>query len=86
MVFTIKHMRKYSIEILGWYGAVVIVVSYFLVSFSLLTTTSFLYQFLNLTGALGIVFVSFNKRVYQPAVLNIIWAVIAFLAIVKLLV
>ena len=76
---------KNSIEIFGWYGAVAIVLAYALVSFSILEPTGLIYQLLNVTGALGIVVVSFHKRAYQPGVLNIIWAVIASIAILKIL-
>jgi hypothetical protein len=40
---------------------------------------------LNGTGALGIVLISFHKRAYQPGVLNIIWTLIALVAIAKIL-
>ncbi|MDQ7814593.1 MAG: hypothetical protein RDU25_02215 [Patescibacteria group bacterium] len=72
------------IEIFGWYGTIAIVSAYALVSFSLLEATSLWYQLLNMTGALGIVAVSFSKKNYQPGVLNIIWTVIALVAIAKL--
>jgi hypothetical protein len=77
-------MEKY-LELFGWYGTVAIVLAYALVSFSFLEASSLWYQLLNGTGALGIVAISFHKRTYQPGVLNIIWAAIAFIAIVRLL-
>ncbi len=77
---------KRFIEIFGWYGTIAIVLAYALVSFSVLSATSIGYQLLNATGALGIVAVSFYKKAYQPGVLNVIWTVIALMAIVKLLI
>ena len=77
-------MEKF-IELFGWYGAIAIVAAYALVSFSVLQPTDIIYQLLNGTGALGIVLVSFHKRSYQPGVLNIIWTIIAILAIIKIL-
>lgn len=73
------------IEVLGWYGTVAIVGAYALVSFSMLSADSLVYQMLNGTGAIGIVAVSMHKRAYQPAVLNAIWTCIAAIAIVNLL-
>lgn len=73
------------IEIFGWYGTVAIVLAYALVSFSILEPTNIWYQILNGTGALGIVVVSFYKKTYQPGVLNIIWTIIALVAIGKIL-
>lgn len=75
---------KTFIELFGWYGTVVIVLAYVLVSFSIITPTNIWYQVLNGTGALGIVLVSFHKKNYQPGVLNIIWTGIAVIAILKI--
>ncbi|MEK7623899.1 MAG: hypothetical protein AAB408_04520 [Patescibacteria group bacterium] len=69
----------------GWYGTVAILLAYALVSFHLISAESVWYQLLNFTGALGIVAVSWPKQAYQPAVLNIIWAVIALIALVRLI-
>ncbi|MDO8570826.1 MAG: hypothetical protein Q7R97_04550 [Candidatus Daviesbacteria bacterium] len=68
----------------GWYGTVAIVMAFALSSFSLIKPTDLIYQFLNLTGAVGIVLVSLSKKAYQPAVLNIIWTFIALIAIIKI--
>lgn len=76
---------KTLIEIIGWYGTVAIVLAYILVSFSILASDNISYQFLNFTGAVGIIIVSVVKRVYQPAVLNIIWAVIALVALLTII-
>ena len=73
------------IEIVGWYGTVAIVGAYALSSFSILSSSNLLYQIINLTGAIGIVIVSFSKKAYQPGVLNMIWTVIALIAIIKIL-
>ncbi len=72
-------------ELFGWFGAFIIVGTYALVSFSFLEPTGMWYQVLNVVGALGIVAVSFRKKAYQPAVLNVIWAVIALLAIINII-
>lgn len=78
-------MKQKLIELFGWYGTVAIVGAYALVSFSILQSNSLVYQLLNLTGAVGIVTVSLYKKVYQPGVLNIIWTIIALVAILKIL-
>lgn len=72
-------------EIIGWYGAGAIVLAYALVSFGALSASALSYQILNGTGALGIIYISLKKKAYQPGVLNIIWAIIAFIAIMRLL-
>lgn len=69
----------------GWYGAGAILMAFALSCFSLIKPTDLIYQFLNLTGAMGIVLISLSKKAYQPAVLNIIWTLIALVAMVKIL-
>jgi hypothetical protein len=81
MLLTMKKIM----EIFGWYGAAASVLAYALVSFSFIQATSIYYQLLNVTGALGIVTISFYKKAYQPGVLNIIWAIIALVAIARIL-
>ena len=76
-------MNKFT-EFFGWYGAGAIVLAYALVSFSILQPTDLIFQLLNGSGALGIVLVSWRKRAFQPAVLNVIWTIIAVVAIVKM--
>lgn len=78
-------MKTKLIEFFGWYGAIAIVTAYALVSFQALEPTSIWYQILNGTGALGIVVISFHKKAYQPGVLNIIWTIIAVVAILGIL-
>lgn len=74
---------KSFIELFGWYGALAILAAYALVSFAVIAPTDLTYQILNGTGALGIVCVSLYKRAYQPAVLNIMWTLIALIAILN---
>ena len=78
-------MRNKITEILGWYGVVAIVGAYALLSFNLITSNSLWYQGLNLTGAIGIVLDAIDDKNTQPAILNIIWAVVALVAIVKII-
>jgi len=78
-------MKKILIETCGWYGAFAILGAYALSSFAILSPHSLSYQILNLTGAIGIVLVSLYKKAYQPGVLNIIWTVIALIAIINIL-
>jgi hypothetical protein len=72
-------------EALGWYGTFAILLAYALVSLGIISSQTFIYQILNGTGALGIVYISFKKRAYQPGILNIIWSIIALIALIKLL-
>ncbi|MDE2188831.1 MAG: hypothetical protein KGJ35_03870 [Patescibacteria group bacterium] len=79
-------MKQHVIGIIGWYGVVATIAAYFLVSFSLLQATSLWYQGLNLTGALGVTIETWVRRDYQPFWLNLIWAIIAAVAIINVIV
>lgn len=78
--------KKNIAEIVGWYGTFAILLAYALVSFRIIPSSGYLYQALNLTGAVGIVVISIVKKVKQPAALNIVWAIIAFVAIISLMI
>ena len=72
-------------HVTGWYGSVAIVSGFFLVSFGILHTGDFLYQLINLTGASGILYLSYKKNVKESLFLNSFWAVIALISMVKML-
>ena len=78
-------MKNRVISVLGWYGVVATIGAYILVSFSLVAPTSLAYQLLNLTGALGGTIETYQQRDYQPFWLNLIWSIIALVAIVSII-
>lgn len=71
-------------EFVGWYGTAAIVSAYALVSFDVISSDSFVFQLLNLTGAVGIIVISIVDRVKQTIVLNAFWALIAVIALARL--
>lgn len=77
--------RNFWSELLGWYGTIAIIGAYFLVSFRLLNAESAAYQLMNITGAIGIIVISLSRGVYQSVVLNVVWLLIAFVALIKIL-
>ena len=77
-------MKTKLIPYLGWYGVFAILGAYVLVSFNVIVAKSYVYQLLNLTGALGIVLEAASKKDKQPVVLNIVWAIVALAAIIQL--
>ena len=74
------------IELFGWCSMVAILAAYAAVQFEILLPKDLLYLLLNLTGSIGIVAVSVLKQNPQPAVLNLIWALIAIVGVIKFLV
>jgi len=79
-----KNSRALIANIFGWYGTSAILLAYALVSFSMLKSTDLSYQILNLSGALGLIVLGVIDRVYQAVTLNVVWAIVACVALVKL--
>lgn len=77
--------KQLIIEIAGWYGAAGILGAYTLVSFGVIDSGGLIFQLLNLTGASGILAVSIYKRVGQSIVLNVVWSIVAIVAIIGIL-
>jgi hypothetical protein len=71
-------------ETAGWVGAISVLVAYVLVLNGVIDGDGFWNAFLNLVGAIGIITIAIIKKVVQSIVLNIIWAVIAVVAIVNI--
>jgi hypothetical protein len=74
------------IETIGWYGVLALLAAYVLLTFGVLASNNPWYQILNVTGAIGIVTEAFNRKNYQPAVLNTIWALVGIIALIKLII
>lgn len=72
------------VELVGWYGTTAILGAYALVSFGIINAESITFQLLNLSGALGIIVISFVRNVKQTIVLNLFWAAIAILALARI--
>ncbi len=79
-------MKKFIPEAVGWYGMGAALMAYFLVSFSFLPPDGIVYQLLNLTAAAGIAWISLSRKVYQSAVLNIVWSGIALVALIRIVI
>ena len=69
-------MTKLVIEIVGWAGAALFLLSYVLVSTGRLQGQSRAYQWLNVVGAVGFVINSGWNGAYPSAAVNVIWAMI----------
>lgn len=73
--------NKRFIEVAGWFGVVLILLAYSLNIFGAIDSRSTLYQALNAVGAIGIIIDGVGKKDMQPVVLNIVWLVIAVIAV-----
>ncbi len=77
--------RKILIQTAGWYGAIIILLNFFLVSFGYLSPRSLFYLIGNGTGALGIVLQASSRKDYPSMFLNIVYGLVAVVAIFKVL-
>ncbi len=72
-----------DIQLLGWYGVTAILSAYILTSFNVLMAQDWQFQLLNATGALSMVIQGSQRKDWQPVVLNVIWATIAIIGLIR---
>ena len=71
-------------EIIGWIGSVEILLAYALNSYQRLRSDSPAFLILNLTGGLLLMAYTFYKDAFANTFLNLVWVIVAVLALVKL--
>ena len=77
--------KQLAAEIAGWYGTIAILAAYVFVSFGLISGDGIVFQLLNLTGAIGVIIIASYKKVAQSIVLNVVWSVVAIVAITAIM-
>ena len=70
-----------AVEIVGWIGAILILLAYLLVTMGRLTGKSAAFQWMNLVGAAGFTINGWWHRAIPSAALNVIWMLIAAVAL-----
>jgi energy-converting hydrogenase Eha subunit C len=75
---------KLFIEIVGWIGAVEVIIAYALNSSGKMKSDSVMFQVLNLTGAIFLIANTWYNAAYPSVVINIIWTVIAIVALIRI--
>ena len=73
-----------AVEAAGWIGALLILAAYLLVTLGRLTGQSQAFQWMNLVGAAGFVINGWWHRAVPSAALNVIWMLIAAVALIHL--
>ena len=71
------------IEIIGWIGSVLIVGAYFFNINGKLKSTSLTYIICNLIGGIFFTINTFAHGAYPSVAVNVIWVIIAIVAIVR---
>lgn len=64
-------------DVIGWIGAALVLSAYFLVSTKRLNGDSGPFQWLNLTGGIGLLINTLYYRAYPSSLVNIVWILIA---------
>ncbi|WP_346109737.1 CBU_0592 family membrane protein [Nonomuraea maheshkhaliensis] len=72
------------LAVAGWLGAALLLAGYALVSSSRLSGDGTAYQLINLAGSLGLMINSAYNAAWPSAGLNLVWAAIGMVALVKL--
>ena len=69
-----------AVEVVGWAGAVLILLAYLLLSAGRLTGQSLVYQGMNVVGAAGFVINGWWHGALPSAALNVLWLLIGAVA------
>jgi hypothetical protein len=72
------------INILGWIGSIEVLAAYGLNSYQKIKSDSILFYMLNLTGGLLLIVYSVYKEAFPNAFINIVWVIIALVALMKI--
>ena len=74
---------KLSVDLIGWLGAVLLLLAYALVSFKKLRVDGGHYQLLNAVGSCFLIVNTVYYRAYPSSFVNVIWILIAIVALIK---
>jgi hypothetical protein len=72
---------KLAVELIGWIGAVLILVAYALLSAGRLKSESVVYHLMNVFGSLGFVINSGWNGAFPSAAMNVVWMGIGLYAL-----
>ena len=72
------------IEIMGWIGAIEVLLAYGLISMNKVDSKSLFFQLLNLTGGLFLIVYTLFLKSYASAFVNIVWVLVAVISIYKI--
>lgn len=70
-------MYGIAIDVIGWFGAALVVIAYLLLTLRKIKSKSRLYQLLNLFGGAGVLINSAVYHAFPSVVINALWILIA---------
>ena len=71
------------VQVVGWIGAFLVVLAYFLVSYKKVQGDSRAYQLMNLIGAVGVGINASYQEALPSFAIQIVWGMIAIVALAK---
>jgi hypothetical protein len=71
------------IDIIGWIGSIEVLIAYGLNSYQRIKSDSMVFYLLNFTGGICLVIYTVYKEAFASAFVNVIWVIIALIAIGK---
>lgn len=74
--------KEKLIDYLAWIGTVCILVGYGLFSTGLVPDP-LTYHILNCVGSIAVALISWRRKIWQPFVINAVFATLAFIAIIR---
>ena len=74
-----------AVEIVGWAGAILLLLAYLLLSTGKLAAQSLTYQAMNVIGAAGFVINGWWHGALPSAALNVLWLMIGLFASIRIL-
>jgi len=72
------------VECIGWFGAIVVLIAFFLISTHRTDATKPIFHWLNIIGALGLIIHTSYNSAFPSAFVNVIWVGVAFFSLIKL--
>jgi hypothetical protein len=75
---------RYVIEAIGIIGAIEVLIAYGLNSYQKIKSDSLGFYLLNLTGGIFLIIYTWYKEAWASMFVNVIWAIIAIIAVGKL--
>jgi hypothetical protein len=76
-------MANLLIEIVGWIGAALVVIAYFLITYKKLDRESKIYHAMNLVGGLLTGVNAVINQAYPSAAINVMWVVVAIYGLIE---
>jgi len=76
-------MTNSLIETIGWIGAVLVLLAYFLITTRKLDAERRLYHAMNLAGGTGLAVNAIANNAYPSAAVNLVWIAVASYGILK---